>query len=479
MRDCFDIAIVGAGPAGMAAALEASEAGASVVVLDDKAEAGGQIYRSVRSSPLPDRSVLGEDYTRGEALVARFEASAVETIREASVWHVSTRGEVLFSREGKTHSLTAREVMVSTGAMERPFPVPGWHLPGVMTAGSAQVMLKSDGLVVEDAVFVGSGPLLYLIVAQYLRLGVRVRALVDTTQPGTAFQVIPEFLGALKEWKTLRKGLGLLQEIRRSGLPLYRGARDLRVLGETAAEGLSFSCGGRLQNLMTEQVFLHQGVLPNLNLTRALNLEHDWNSAQLSWQPRLDRWGQSSVPNISVAGDGSGIVGADGAVIAGRLVALNQLGKLGYLSSLERDRKAATLHEQMASLRRLRLFLDRLYRPSDELRMPSDPDTMVCRCEEQRLGDLRAGFEQGATDPNALKALKRCGMGPCQGRQCGHTVSELLARWQNKPVAGVGYYRLRSPLRLLSLQEFSNFNLVKPKSSALKDKEDRIGSAAQ
>ena len=154
----YDIAIIGAGPAGMSAAVTAAEAGASVVVLDDKPKAGGQIYRNVTNSPLTQPELLGEDYLKGAALVEAFEASSAEHLYGANVWHVGDNGEVLFSRDGGTQSLTARELIISGGAMERPFPIPGWHLPGVMSAGSAQVMLKSDGLVRDDAVFVGTGP---------------------------------------------------------------------------------------------------------------------------------------------------------------------------------------------------------------------------------------------------------------------------------------------------------------------------------
>jgi NAD(P)H-nitrite reductase large subunit len=113
-------------------------------------------------------------------------------------------------------------------------------------------------------------------------------------------------------------------------------------------------------------------------------------------------------------------------------------------------------------LSRFRRFIDRLYRPVEALRLPQDENTLVCRCEEQSVGDLRAGFEDGARDPNALKSRTRCGMGPCQGRQCGPTVSALLAKWRNQGEAEIGYYRLRSPQRLLSLEELSRFSTSEP-----------------
>lgn len=470
--DHFDLAIIGSGPAGMAAAVTASAGGASVVVLDDKPRSGGQIYRNVDASPLAQPEALGPDYLKGQQLTAAFQDSKARYLSGAQVWHLGDNGEVLFSREGRTHRLTARQAIVASGAMERPFPIPGWHLPGVMSAGSAQVMLKSDAIAHEGAVFAGTGPLLLLIVAQYIRLGVKVVALVDTTPTENYFEALRYLHGAVREPKMLLKGLGLLDEIRKAGVKVYRGARDLAVLGEERAEGLRFRCGEQQYWVSSEQVFLHQGVIPNLNFTRALGLEQQWNPRQLCWQPVLDGWGQSSVENISVAGDASGIVGADAAEHNGHLAALNLLCKLGYLSQSERDQRAQPHQRTVASLNAFRPFVDQLYQPIAEHRIPTDPATVVCRCEEQTLGQLRAGFEMGAREPNQLKSLTRCGMGPCQGRMCGHTVSELLAKWRDEPVEQVGYYRLRSPMRLLTLEEMSRF-------TELSAREAMIDSLAQ
>ncbi|MEH6473257.1 MAG: NAD(P)/FAD-dependent oxidoreductase [Halopseudomonas sp.] len=458
----YDIAIVGAGPAGMSAALTAANAGASVVVLDEKSRAGGQIYRNVSASPLAEPEQLGADYLRGRELVEAFERCRVEKIHGATVWHVGDNGEVLFSRDQQTHSLTARELILSGGAMERPFPIPGWHLPGVMSAGSAQVMLKSDGLVHDDAVFVGSGPLLYLIVAQYLRLGVRVAALVDTTPKRGYLDALGRLSGAMAGLPMIAKGLGLLNEIRKAGVPVYRNAINLKIAGNARAAGIGFEVGSQSHFLPSNHLFLHQGVIPNLNMTRSLGLDHHWCHQQLCWKPTLDGWGQSSVTSISVAGDGSGIVGAEGAEHMGTLVALNQLSRLGLITESMRDQQAVSHQRILQRLNRFRGFIDRLYRPLDANRIPEHDETVVCRCEERTVGQLKQEFERGARGPNELKMMSRCGMGPCQGRQCGHTVSELLAKWRGERVEDVGYYRLRSPMRLLTLTELSRFNLKEP-----------------
>lgn len=461
-NNSYDIAIIGAGPAGMSAAITASAAGARVVVLDDKPHSGGQIYRNVDASPLVKPAVLGDDYLKGSQITAAFKRSEAEHIRGVNVWHVGDNGEVLFSLEGETQRLTARQVIVATGAMERPFPIPGWHLPGVMSAGSAQVMLKSDGIVRDGAVFAGTGPLLYLIVAQYLRLGVKVKALVDTTPKKNYVRSMSEVTGALSAPAMLIKGLGLMNEIRKSGTKVYRFADSLKVMGDDAAAGVSFCVSGTSHEIVCDHVFLHQGVIPNLNMTRALGLKHHWCVQQLCWKPTTNNWGQSSQGFVSVAGDSSGIVGAESAAAMGRVCALGQLVNIGLMSEPQAVTEAANDQKFMARQQHFRRFIDCLYQPIDQHRKPVDDNTIVCRCEERTVKDLKQGFAQGGREPNQLKSQTRCGMGPCQGRMCGHTVSELLADWRNEPVDDVGYYRLRTPMRLVTLQELSRFTDVKP-----------------
>ncbi|KIC22959.1 MULTISPECIES: FAD/NAD(P)-dependent oxidoreductase [unclassified Leisingera] len=456
----LDCAIIGAGPAGMTAAIELSKGGAKVAVLDRGTRAGGQIYRAAAASPLPNTSALGPDYQAGAELIAAFERTDLTHFASSDAWHLGDDGRVLFSHLGETHELHCREMLLCPGAMERPMPIPGWTLPGVMTAGAAQVMLKSDATVAEGAVFAGSGPLLYLIVAQYLRLGVPVTALVDTTPRQNYLNAAPLLPRALRQAGQLKKGIALLREIRSAGIPQYRFAENLEVLGQNKAKGLRFTSGGQIREIAAETIFLHHGVQPNLNMTRAMDLAHRWNPQQLCWQVETDAFGQTSIQHISAAGDGAGIIGADGARIAGRLAALNILHRLGRLSEADRNRQATPGIAKLAAMAPFRAFIDRLYHPANALRLPQNPDTLVCRCEEQTLADLREGFNQGARDPNALKSLTRCGMGPCQGRQCGHMVTGLLSQWRAEPTEAVGYYRLRSPQRLLTLDELSRFQAV-------------------
>ncbi|WVV49641.1 FAD/NAD(P)-binding oxidoreductase [Pseudomonas sp. NA13] len=178
-------------------------------------------------------------------------------------------------------------------------PIPGWTLPGVMTAGAGQILLKSAAMVpATPVVLAGCGPLLYLLAVQYLRAGIAIEALVDTSHRSDLLQAWRQVPSALRGWRDLLKGLGLLMELKRAGVRHFRGACNLQVDGTDRACALSFDSQGRSQRVRADLILLHQGVVPNTQVSWSLRLEHDWSEQQLCWITRRNQWGESSVPGI-------------------------------------------------------------------------------------------------------------------------------------------------------------------------------------
>ncbi len=462
----YDLAIVGAGPAGMAAAKEAAGHGLSVLVLDENAGPGGQIYRAITRSPAPGLAALGADYWKGAPLAADFLAAPVHYAAGTTVWSLAIAAEgsgheIGVSIAGAARMVAAREVILATGALERPFPVPGWTLPGVMTAGGAQTMLKASGLVPDGrVVLAGSGPLLYLLAAQFVAAGANISALLDTTPSanwGRALPHLPAFLAS----PYLRKGLALLWKTRRS-LRVMRGVSAISAEGDGKLASVRFSKGGAAETLPCDLLLLHQGVVPNINLSNAAGCAQDWDETQLCFTPRLDAWFESSVPGVAIAGDGAGIAGAESAALRGTLAAIGAAFRLGHLDAVERDSRAAPVRAELARMGRGRAFLDHFYQPAKPLRIPPQDDTIVCRCEEVTAGMIRAAVAHGVTGPNQMKSFLRCGMGPCQGRQCGLTVTEMIAEARGLPPTEIGALRLRPPVKPITLSELASL----PKTEA-------------
>ncbi|MGJ4905455.1 FAD-dependent oxidoreductase [Bradyrhizobium sp. HKCCYLS2058] len=447
-HDEYDVVVIGAGPAGLAATAATAGAGLSTLLLDENAGPGGQVWRAIHATPVKREALLGTDYWSGAEIAKAAETSGAEIIPRATVWSLDRNLELGVSIGGGSAFIKARRVIIATGAQERPFPIQGWTLPGVMTAGAAQTMLKSSGLVPDGpTVIAGQGPLLWLLAAQILRLGGRIDRILDTTPRANYIAALPHAFAFLTS-PYFGKGLAMMREVR-AKVRITSGVTELVAEGDGELSAVSYAtAGGKRETLAAELLLLHQGVVPNVNLAMAAGVEHRWNELQLCWTPVLDALGNSSIPGIAIAGDGAGIGGAQAALWRGRIAAASAIKAL---------RPQAQVLDHSAQLKRAergRAFLDVLFQPAKQFRIPQG-DTIVCRCEEITARDVLDSVAIGATGPNQLKAYRRTGMGPCQGRLCGLTVTELMAQARGKTPQEIGYYRLRAPVKPIMLSELA------------------------
>ena len=449
-----DLAIIGAGPAGMAAAAQAVQLGLSVTVLDEQLRPGGQIYRDVDKASPARGNILGRDYTDGRRLTDGLRQSGVEHISGAVVWAIEDDFRISYTCNGRGAQIDADRILLATGALERPMPIPGWTLPGVMTAGAGQILLKQSGVVAQSAVLVGAGPLLYLIAAQMVRAGTPPSAMIETQTRQDMFRGLRHVGGALRGWRYMAKGLKMIAEIKRAKVPRYTGATEIAVEGAGKAEAVTFTHKSRRQRIACETVFLHHGVVPNMQAARSLGIPHSWDTAQGSFAPVCDDWGQSDLAGVFIAGDGAGIGGAKVAEHAGRLAALKIAEGAKRLSTHNCNRMAVPLRRALERELAARPFLDAAYPPYGAALHPAD-GTVICRCEEVTAGDIRRYAKLGCLGPNQTKAFGRAGMGPCQGRYCGLTVTALLADASGRSPDETGYYRIRAPLKPVTLGELA------------------------
>ncbi|MAC45982.1 MAG: FAD/NAD(P)-binding oxidoreductase [Oceanospirillum sp.] len=514
-QSSYDLVIIGAGPAGMSAASTACQHGLRVALLDEQPNPGGQIYRAIGPTALQDEKVLGPDYYAGRQLLADLHQALdsnnavtqglLHYFSGSMVWSIEQDQSVCFSQQtfaatnsadsensgspvkqtpqtnpmatsNTSRRINANKILIATGAMERPVPFPGWTLPGVMTCGSAQILLKQSALAPKmPLVLAGSGPLLLLIAAQLHRAGVEISAVLDTTPKGRYRKALKYLPGALKNLPLLKKGLELLLELKQAGIHYEKHVTGLKALscsdGQPSVKAfdpakpdmqpiellqqVEYSVNGKIHHRPCQTLLVHQGVVPNVQLSRALRLGHQWNTLQQCWAPEKNTWGRSSHADIFIAGDGGGIAGAKAAEYQGKIAALKIAQTLGYLTEDQLLKHAEPFRSLLDKQQAIRPFLDQLYQPADEFLTPAD-DTLVCRCEEVTAGEIRAIAAKGIAGPNQTKAFCRSGMGPCQGRMCGLTVSNLIAEVQGKKPEEVGYYQIRSPIKPLTLEELAD-----------------------
>jgi thioredoxin reductase/bacterioferritin-associated ferredoxin len=452
----YQLIIIGGGPAGLAAATIAANQGLSCAVLDEQPTLGGQIYRAIELVSDQRAQQLGSEYLQGRKLVDAFRESDAEYYPETRVWSLNKKLEVGLLHNNETSIITADQIIVASGAMERPVPFPGWTLPGVMQAGAGQILFKSSGIVPDNGVVLaGSGPLLLLLAWQYLHADVEIKALLDVTPLRNHITALPRLPKALLAHHYLTKGIGYQIELKRAGIPMLFGVSELRAEGDELLQHVCFRHFGKQKTIESELLMTHFGVIPHIWLTQAAGCRHQWDDSQQCWRPEHDEWGNTDIAGIIVAGDGAGINGARSAEHAGRLAGLETLFVLGIINQAERDKQAVNDRKWMKDERHIRPFLEAYFQIPKSLLATTGNDTIVCRCEEITAGQIREAVENGHDNSNQVKFFTRCGMGSCQGRQCSNAVAHIVAEASGKSVDEMGHFRGRPPVAPLTLGQLA------------------------
>ena len=430
MIDTPDLAVLGAGPAGVHAALAAHEAGLTVTVIDEAPFAGGQVYRA----PLDGSPARGADGKAGDALRQRLAASSVTTRLSHRVWTVATT-PIRLSLAGNSpvKAVQPRALLVATGAVERVVPFPGWTLPGVVGLAAATVLLKSPGALPAGPVVVaGRGPLLVAAAAGLLDRGAEVACVVDGATRVEWARAMPALLFRPD---LVARGASWLRRIRQAGVPILYGHEVVQTFGTDALEAVRIrpvtSPGrggvGGTRTLPARLLAVGQGLVPATEVLALLGAALGHDADEGAWRPALDRDGRTGLSGLYAAGDGTGIRGAATAELTGRLAGLAVARDLGALSPQRHAKLATPLRHCLLRAARAGAAMTRLTTPSTWQLARIPPETVVCRCEDVTRAEIDAVFAAGGSDLDQLKTRTRCGMGPCQGRVCAPIVGALAA----------------------------------------------------
>jgi NADPH-dependent 2,4-dienoyl-CoA reductase/sulfur reductase-like enzyme len=415
----------------MVAALELEALGVNVVVLDEGQRPGGQIFRQIPKGFRARERKVAPSHKKGHGLLQELERRGVEVQGGATVWDAAP-GRLWFEQDGHSRLLVCELMLLATGAYDRLVPFPGWTLPGVITAGGAQVMIR--GFMVKPgmrALVAGTGPLLLPTVTALLSAGVEV---VGALEANPRRRVARALMGVLTNSGRLREALHYASSLVRAGVRLRMGWTAFAARGQdriTSAVIGRVDSQGRPRRSTAREVPVDLlctgfGLIPSIELAVLLGCELRHMDCRGGWVPCTDTDQLTSTPGVYAAGEIAGIGGAEVAMAEGRVAALAMALAMGVDGSERIEGRLIRARRDRDRQRRAADALLRAFPVLPGLFELAEPSTLVCRCEDVTLQRVREIAALSGCDLRAVKMGTRAGMGPCQGRICAPILHEIL-----------------------------------------------------
>lgn len=452
------LAIVGAGPAGLSAAIAAAKCGLRPVVIDENPLPGGQIYRQPpREFRVERPEALGRTYEKGQRLLARAYDANIELKLGTTVWGVFDRLTLGLESNGKAESLHCESLVLATGGYDRAIPFPGWTLPGVMTLGGAQTLVKSQRMLPgQNIVLSGAGPFLLPVTSQLVEAGANIVAVLEASRPMDWLSRAGSLWG---QWDRLREAWGYVKPLLNARVGIRFGQAVIEAWGKERVEGVVIASldedwrpvPGTERTLLADAVALGYGFSVNTQLSRICGCEHEFRKGYGGWTVKVDKKQSTSVLNVFAAGETTGIGGSDIAAAEGSIAGYSAAETLGMISHSEANARRAPHLKRLQKLRPFARMMADLFSPRDGLFDITTPETLVCRCEEVTAEQIHKAIDNGANDLTGVKSRTRVGMGMCQGRVCGASVATLVARQMGREQSEVGAFTGRPIVKPVSL----------------------------
>ena len=454
-----EVLVVGAGPGGLSAAIAARQAGADVLVVDERSQAGGQYFKQL-GVEVSRNQAADRQHREGAALIETARSLGVEIRSNVLVWGAFDPDGYAAVADGRSYRFQPKATIIATGAYERGWPVPGWTLPGVMTTGAAQTLWRTARRLPGKRVLIaGNGPLNLQLAAELIEGGAEVVAVVEAAQRPGLGQVGALLAMAAASPGLMRDGLRYHARRRAGGAEMIHGMVIASI--DQSADGLSVRLTGAQPSNRAQRAFdadvvcLGYGFEPSNELLRVLGCGHNFDPARGHLVTRRDDRGRTDVSGTYALGDCTGLGGARAALAEGALVGLAVAEDLGHKIDAKlaaRRREAAAM---LARHRRFQRALWRLYAaPAYSARLAT-PETLICRCEEITFGQVEAALAENMREVGAVKRRTRLGMGRCQGRYCAPVLEALMAERVGAPRGEFTGFAPRVPVKPVPIEELA------------------------
>jgi NADPH-dependent 2,4-dienoyl-CoA reductase/sulfur reductase-like enzyme len=443
-----DVLVIGGGAGGLAAATVAAEAGLEVVLVDERATPGGQFFKQPGTAHRFAGAIAADrQVADGRARIERAHRAGVKILSGADAWGAFAPLTVGVTTAGQSLLFRPARLIVATGAYERGVPVPGWTLPGVMTTGAAQTLLKTDGVLPGRRVLVcGNGPLNLQVALELACAGADIVAVAELAErPGIA-QVGAALRLMANGFDVAWQGADMLLEVRQRGIPLLYKRSLTRV--EQTDDGLLATVGA--SRFHVDAVLMGYGFLPSNELLRALGCRHDYDANRdhlVTWR---NEGCETSVAGVHAVGDCCGLGGARAAADEGMIAGWAVARALGRPVD---QRQLAAARNRLVRHRRFQTALWQVFAAPRSQARRAEPDTILCRCEEVTLGAVENALADGEPSIGEVKRRTRLGMGRCQGRYCAPVLAALLAERQERPIDELAFFAPRLPARPVAISD--------------------------
>lgn len=460
-----ELVVVGAGPAGLGAAVAAAEQGVETVVVDGFSQPGGQYFMQM---PAAFSSVKGTDMEeKGKLWLDKLGGLPVRVISKTLVWGIfEEEGQdtwlvALYGADSPRYFRTGK-IILASGAYDSPVPFPGWTLPGVMTCGAALILSKTYRVAPgTKALVTGTGPLLLSVAAHLIEAGVQVKAVCESNRLFP--RGILHLRATLENFNRVREGARYAGRLMSAATPYKPGWSVLSASGKERVERAVITkldkagrpIPGKTQTFDVDLVVAGYSLTPNTGLARMVGCELDYQPQKGGWIPLRDENMRALKPGVYVVGDGAGIGGADNALLEGQLAGVHAAREMGHLSPSSADEILRGLRVKRRSQIRFGEMYGDLFTPQHGLIALAQDDTILCRCEDVTFGQVKEAIQMGATTLREVKMATRCGMGNCQGRMCERSVSAVLVEAMSgelEAYKSAGHYSIRPPLHPIPAQ---------------------------
>ena len=460
-----DVLIIGAGPAGMSVAAKLGSAGKQVLLIDERKASGGQYFKQPATDFQVSEEKLDSQYRKGKALIRKFEKSGAKSLFNMKIWGVFGPEKFLGYDNTNRYVITPKHIVIATGAFERGLVFPGWTLPGVLTTGAGQSLLRSYQVSAGNRVAIaGNGPLNLQLAAELIRAGVDVAAIAESAK---LFNVKNLFLGGLlflRSPKLALTGVGYVLTIARAKTKILPGYVVARVDGKETVETVEFKKLDKssAKSFEVDAITIGYGFIPSNEIARALGCDHEVHERWGYLGAKKSFVGSTNIPNVWIAGDGSGINGAQVAQSSGNLLAYALLAQEGVRKSLSDRLSNLISYFQLRNQLGFQKVLWKIFNGPVLIDELAEEETVVCRCLSINYAQIKAGISDDTLSAGASKRISRVGMGRCQGRYCSPIIQKLIAENSGCEIDERSGFAPQMPIKPVEIgviaysQEFSN-----------------------